>query len=273
MVDPTKIAMILNLEGPCNVKQLRAILGHTGYCRKFIKSYAQITAPIDKILNKDVTYFWNDDCMTNLDVLKRKLASMPILVFPKWDVEFYVHVDTSFKPERLNAGPYHLSRIETGEEQTNLEEGLLDAQLFAARVADRHFEDIIHFLTTGTAPKEYSIQQKKELVVHAAKFSFIILVEAHGGVAEGHYAGRTSAQKILRARLWWSTLHQDSKSHCKACDICQRMGKPSRRDEMPQNPQMTLQPFEKLAIDFVGPLKPQGKMGARYIIVVTEYLT
>jgi len=67
-----------------------------------------------------------------------------------------------------------LSRIETGEEPTNLDEGLLDAQLFAVRVVDRHFEDIIHFLTIGTTPKEYTFQQKKELVVHVAEFSFII---------------------------------------------------------------------------------------------------
>eukprot|EP00253_Pinus_taeda_P009258 PITA_09258 len=42
---------------------------------------------------------------------------------------------------------------------------------------------------------------------------------------------------------------------------------------MPLNPQMTLQPFHKWAIDFVGPIKPQGKTGARYIIIMREYLT
>jgi transposase InsO family protein len=37
---------------------------------------------------------------------------------------------------------------------------------------------------------------------------------------------------------------------------------------------MTLQAFEKWAIDFVGPINPPGKrIGARYIITATEYLT
>jgi len=49
---------------------------------------------MEKLLKKDVTYFWNGDCMKSLDVLKGKLASAPILVFPKWDVGFHVHVDT-----------------------------------------------------------------------------------------------------------------------------------------------------------------------------------
>lgn len=34
-----------------------------------------------------------------------------------------------------------------------------------------------------------------------------------------------------------------------------------------------LHPFEKWTIDFVGPIKPQGKIGAQYIITTTEYLT
>lgn len=47
MVDPAKIFIILNLEAPRSVKQLRAMLGHTGCYRKFIKIYAQITAPME----------------------------------------------------------------------------------------------------------------------------------------------------------------------------------------------------------------------------------
>ena len=74
---------------------------------------------------------------------------------------------------RLNVGPDHLSHIETGEEPTNLEEGLMDAQLFVVRVADNHFADTIHFLTIGMAREGHTSQQKKELVVHATNFPII----------------------------------------------------------------------------------------------------
>lgn len=91
-----------------------------------------------------------------------------LLLFQEYDFEVIV------KPGHLNAGPNHLSRIETGEEPTNLEDGLPDAQLYAVRVADGHFEDIIYFLTIGTVPQGYSIQQKKELVIRATYFTVIV---------------------------------------------------------------------------------------------------
>ena len=43
---------------------------------------------------------------------------------------------------------------------------------------------------------------------------------------------------------------------------------------MPLVPQVNLQPFEKWAIDSVGPINPPAKnSGARYIITATDYLT
>jgi len=96
MVDPVKIVVIVNWEAPRNVKNLYTTLGHTGYYMKFIKAYAQITAPMEIFLKKDVIFCWDEDCQHSLDVLKDKMVTTPILVFPNWKKKFHVHVDTSF---------------------------------------------------------------------------------------------------------------------------------------------------------------------------------
>jgi hypothetical protein len=39
----------------------------------------------------------------------------------------------------------------------------------------------------------------------------MILEESHEGLARGHYAEKTTTQKVLRDGLWWPTLHRDDK--------------------------------------------------------------
>jgi hypothetical protein len=58
----------------------------------------------------------------------------------------------------------------------------------------------------------------------------------HNGVAGGHVGGKAIAQKVLEAGLWWATLFKDAKAYARSCDVFQRVGKPSRRDELPFQP-------------------------------------
>ena len=95
MVDPAMIAIIMNLPPPTSVKQLHTTLVHTGYDRKFIKGYAQVTVPMEKLLKHVVKYEWTEECQKSLDILKEKMVTTPILVFLDWKRPFHVHVDAS----------------------------------------------------------------------------------------------------------------------------------------------------------------------------------
>jgi hypothetical protein len=48
-----------------------------------------------KLLKKDIKFQWNDECQQSLGILKEKMVTTPILVFPDWEKEFHVHVDAS----------------------------------------------------------------------------------------------------------------------------------------------------------------------------------
>jgi hypothetical protein len=90
-----------------------------------------------------------------------------LLLFQEYDFEIVV------KPGRMNKGSDHLLRLEHGEETTILEDTLSDEQLLNIRNIDDHFAEIVQFLSTGMAPSEYTITQKKQLVVRAINFALI----------------------------------------------------------------------------------------------------
>lgn len=67
--------------------------------------------------------------------------------------------------------------------------------------------------------------------------------DAHEDPIGGHYTRKETTDKIMHVGLWWPTIFQDTSDYCKTCDICQRAGKPSNRDKMPLNPQVTMKHF------------------------------
>jgi hypothetical protein len=70
-----------------------------------------------------------------------------LLLFQEFDFEVIV------KPGKLNTRPDHLSRVTNGEETTNLEDTLPDAQLFSVQIVDDYFADIIiEYISRGTVP-------------------------------------------------------------------------------------------------------------------------
>lgn len=63
----------------------------------------------------------------------------------------------------------------------------------------------------------------------------MIMRYAHKGTARAHSARKEIAHKTMHARIWWPMIFRDTKDYYNTCDACQRVGKPSRRYEMPLN--------------------------------------
>jgi hypothetical protein len=62
---------------------------------------------------------------------------------------------------KFNSGPDHLSHILSSEDAKNLDDSLPDAHLFAIRMVDDYFVDIVQFLSTRVAPLDFTVAQKK----------------------------------------------------------------------------------------------------------------
>nr|GEX28015.1 hypothetical protein [Tanacetum cinerariifolium] len=63
----------------------------------------------------------------------------------------------------------------------------------------------------------------------------------------------------------------DAHEFVKNCDSCQRQGKISQRDEMPQNSIQICEIFDVWGIDFMGPFS--SSRGNKYILVDIDYLS
>eukprot|EP00253_Pinus_taeda_P020089 PITA_20089 len=81
-----------------------------------------------------------------------------------------------------------------------------------------------------------------------------------------------TAHKVLHTGYYWPTIFKDAKKFVQACDSCQRAGRPSQSDEMPLKPQLVIEPFERWALDFVGPINPPSNQKT-YILMETKYVT
>jgi hypothetical protein len=95
--DPEKIDKIKKWEPEhlLNIEKVRSFLGLTGYYRKFIKNYADITAPLSNLLRKEQEFVIGDSVRQSFVALRNAVIDAPVLAYPRWDVEFVIQCDAS----------------------------------------------------------------------------------------------------------------------------------------------------------------------------------
>nr|GFB11645.1 reverse transcriptase domain-containing protein [Tanacetum cinerariifolium] len=62
-----------------------------------------------------------------------------------------------------------------------------------------------------------------------------ILKACHSGPTRGHHGLNYTARKVFDSGFFWPTIYRDAQNLVKNYDFCQRQGKISQRDAMPQN--------------------------------------
>nr|GFA27154.1 reverse transcriptase domain-containing protein [Tanacetum cinerariifolium] len=69
----------------------------------------------------------------------------------------------------------------------------------------------------------------------AGKEAIVILNACHSGPTGGHYGANYTAKKVFDSGFYWPTIYKDAFELVKRCNSCQRQGKITQKDEMPQN--------------------------------------
>nr|GFA73351.1 reverse transcriptase domain-containing protein [Tanacetum cinerariifolium] len=106
----------------------------------------------------------------------------------------------------------------------------------------------------------------------ASKEAIDILNACHSGPIGGRNGtSYTAKKKVFDSGFYWPLIYKDAFELVKHCDSCQRQGKVSQKDEMPQNFIQICEIFDVWGIDFMGPF-PSSK-GNKYILVAVDYLS
>nr|GEW55135.1 reverse transcriptase domain-containing protein [Tanacetum cinerariifolium] len=254
-VDKAKIKVISKLLHSTTVKGIRSFLGHARFYRRFIKDFFKISRPMTHLLEKNSSFIFSNECIQAFRTLKEKLTKAPILIALNWDQPFELMCDAS----DFTVGAVLGQRIE------------------------KHFKPIHYASKTMTqAESNYMTTEKEMLAVVYAfeKFrSYLIMNksvvytdhQALSGPTEGHFGANYTAKKVFDSRFYWPTIYKDAFELVKHCDSCQRQGKISQMDEMPQNSIQVCEIFDVWGIDFMGPF-PSSK-GNKYILGAVDYLS
>nr|GFB25941.1 reverse transcriptase domain-containing protein [Tanacetum cinerariifolium] len=135
---------------------------------------------------------------------------------------------------------------------------------------NKFFKDVKHYFWNDPFLFKICADQVIRRCVHSQE-AIDILKACHYGPTGGHHGPNYTAKKVFDSRFYWPTIYRDAQDLVKSCDICQRQGKISQRDEMPQNFIQVCEIFNIWGIDFMGPF-PSSR-GNKYILVAVDYLS
>ncbi|GKB51518.1 reverse transcriptase domain-containing protein, partial [Tanacetum coccineum] len=288
-VDKSKVDVIAKLPHPTTVKGIRSFLGHAGFYRRFIQDFSKIARPMTHLLEKETPFIFSKECIEAFETLKMKLTQAPILVAPDWDLPFEIMCDASdfavgaVLGQPVKKGNYGNISLDNlgwvsfrGDDNAHVCSIL---QLPCGDICDprnvipqkrKFFKDVKHYFWDDPFLFKICADQVIRRCVSGQE-AFDILKACHSGPTGGHYGANYTAKKIFDSGFYWPTIYKDAHDFVTRCDICQRQGKISQRDEMPQNSIQVCEIFDMWGIDFMGPF-PSSR-GNKYILVAVDYLS
>ena len=98
-----------------------------------------------------------------------------------------------------------------------------------------------------------------------------VLSALHDAPSAGHLGVNKTLERV-RERFYWYGQQHDIEDWCQQCEKCSRRKSPQQPGRAPLVSSCPGYPFERIALDIMGPL-PTTESGQKYILVVGDYFT
>ena len=85
--------------------------------------------------------------------------------------------------------------------------------------------------------------------------------------------GRDRTWDRTRGLVWWPGVKADVAKYVAGCDVCQRVKHGSKRKAPLEKTDIPKQPFQRIQMDFVGPVQASVPEGLTYVLATQDVLT
>ena len=92
---PNKLDSIKHMPVPNSIKEIKQFLGLTGYYRKFVPRFADISRPLTTLMKKDTKFKWTPACQKSFELLKETLCGKPVLKYADTSKPYTLYTDAS----------------------------------------------------------------------------------------------------------------------------------------------------------------------------------
>ncbi|CAN6707340.1 unnamed protein product [Malus baccata var. baccata] len=256
--------------------------------RRFIKDFSKISTPLCRLLQKDVTFDFNEECEKAFKHLKEMLTSAPIIRPPDWSIPFELMCDASnyalgaVLGQRKDKQPHVIYYASQTLNDAQLNYSTTEKELLAVVFALDKFRSYLLGTKTDHAALKYLLT-KKEAKPRLIRWMLLLqefdieIRDKKGSenVVADHLSCLVHEEDVVPIPETFPDEQlmsiEDARTFCIACDRCQRTGNIGPKNQMPQNPIFNVEIFDVWGIDFMGPFP--SSHGFVYILLAVDYVS